>query len=292
MTLGARDSLQRPPRGRGAFSHGVRLTVAYDGTDFHGWQVQPGVRTVQQTLERALATMGLTTSRVRGASRTDAGVHARGQVAAFGCDRQLPPRAFTVGLNGHLPADVVVRHATPVAADYDPRHDTTGKVYRYHITVGATRDPLLRRTTLHLGPQFARKDIPARQRRPVVEDFLDLPLMRAAAAKMVGTHDFQAFRASNDARENTIRTLRRVDIRPDAELDDALCIEFEGTAFLKNMVRILVGTLLEVGRRELPPSRLEELLTARAARDRAGPTAPPHGLILHQITLGRRSPRD
>ncbi|MBO6937614.1 MAG: tRNA pseudouridine(38-40) synthase TruA [Deltaproteobacteria bacterium] len=269
-------------------AHGVRLIVAYDGTDFHGWQAQPKVRTVQQTLEGALKAMGLETSRLRGASRTDAGVHAEGQVVSFACDKELPPKAYTLGLNGLLPDDVAVRAASTVDRRYDPRNDSSGKLYRYRVFCSPTRDPLRRRQAWRVGPQLARPDIKRVDRREVAEDYLDVTAMQAAADVLVGTHDFRAFRASTDDRENTERTMRRIAILPGYEgHPQQLAIEVEGTAFMKNMVRIFAGTLLDVGRHRLDVDRVRALLGPAGRRPDAGPTAPAHGLCLVRIQLGR-----
>ncbi len=269
-------------------AYGVRLLVAYDGTDFHGWQAQPRVRTVQQTIEAALGSMGVETSRLRGASRTDAGVHALGQVVSFACDRELPEEAYTLGLNGLLPHDVSIRAATSVDRRYDPRNDATGKLYRYRIYVGPTRDPLQRRRAWRVGPQLARRDVPRADRRLVAEDYLDIEAMQRAADVLVGTHDFRAFRASSDDRENTERTMRRIEVIGGYEgHPEQLAIEVEGTAFMKNMVRILAGTLLDVGRHRFDVDRVRALLGPTGRRPDAGPTAPAHGLCLVRIDLGR-----
>lgn len=271
---------------------GVRLTVAYDGTEFHGWQAQPRVRTVQETLEAGLDALGLRHSRVRGCSRTDAGVHALAQVASVAVDRELPPRGYTVGLNGVLPDDVVVTHAMRVDRRYDPRHDSTGKLYRYLVRTGPVRDPLTRRRAWQIGPRMARRDLGAPGTRPIrraeVEDFLDVARMRDAAGRLLGTHDFRAFRAANDHRENTVRTLRSIEMIPGFEgRADLLAIEVRGDAFLKNMVRILAGTLIDVGRGRMEPTEMDTLLEAEGNRHAAGVTAPAHGLTLVSIDLGR-----
>lgn len=268
--------------------YGVRLLVAYDGTKFHGWQAQPRVRTVQQTIEAGLDAMGLETSRLRGASRTDAGVHAAGQVVGFACDRELPEAAYTLGLNGLLPDDVSIRAAAAVDRRYDPRNDATGKLYRYRIYVGPTRDPLQRWRAWRIGPQLARRDIPRAERRPIATDYLDVDAMQQAADVLVGTHDFRAFRSSSDDRENTERTMRRIEVIPGYEgHPEQLAIEVEGTAFMKNMVRILAGTLMDVGRHRFGVDRVRALLGPAGRRPDAGPTAPAHGLCLVRIDLGR-----
>lgn len=269
-----------------SLSHGVRLILSYDGTDFAGWQRQPGQRTVQGAIEDGLAAMGVRHSRVRGCSRTDAGVHALGQVVGFGVERELPERAWTVGLNGHLPDDVVVRAASSCPPTYDPRFDAHRKLYRYFVSIGTTPDPLLRRTAWFIGPRLARRDI--RPRRPIVDDYLDLDAMRDASRRLLGTHDFRAFRSLSDEREITVRTLFDVRILPGfGGRDDVLAIEVEGDAFLKNMVRILAGTLVDVGRHHFAPEHVDALLGPDGHRTKGGPTAPAHGLCLVHVTLGR-----
>lgn len=267
--------------------HGVELIVAYDGTEFAGWQHQPGQRTVEGVLRDAVTEMGGGCSRLRGASRTDAGVHALGQVVGVATTRRIPPRGWVSGLNGALPPDVAVRRAREVEPGYDPRRHATGKHYRYVARVGPTRDPLSRRHALQIGPSGAR---PARRvpRGEALEEWLDVTAMRRAARHLLGTHDFAAFKASNDPRDNTVRTLRRLDVVPGFGADPAtVAIEVEGDAFLKNMVRILAGTLLEVGRERFTPERVGELVGAGAERPDAGPTAPAHGLCLVEVFLGR-----
>ncbi|MCB9636259.1 MAG: tRNA pseudouridine synthase A, partial [Sandaracinus sp.] len=179
-----------------------------------------------------------------------------------------------------------VRAYAPAAPDYDPRFDAHRKLYRYLVSIGDTRDPLLRRTTWYVGPRLARRD--RRPRRPIVEDFLDLDAMRDAATRLHGTHDFQAFRALSDERENTVRTIHRLELIPGfGGRDDVLAIEVEGNAFLKNMVRILAGTLVEVGRHHFRADYVDELLGPDGHRTKGGPTAPPQGLCLIHVQLGR-----
>lgn len=265
--------------------YGVRLTISYDGTDFYGWQAQPHGRTVQTTIEAAITAMGIGRSRLRGCSRTDSGVHARGQVASFACDRELPRRGWIVGLNGLLPPDVAIRNAEPCARRYDPRNDCVKKLYRYRVVVGQVRDPLTRRQAYHLSPRFARQDVEPRKREDVVEQYLDLDVMQTVASAWEGRHDFRAFRATTDRRDNTMRTMHGV--RVVREDERRLCIEVEGDAFMKNMVRIMAGTLLEVGRLKMSADAAIALLGPDAKRTEAGPTAPAHGLCLERIWLGR-----
>jgi tRNA pseudouridine38-40 synthase len=261
----------------------VLLRVAYDGAGFAGWQRQPAERTIQGELERALGALLGEAVEVRGASRTDAGVHAEDQAVAFDSNRALPLHGWVRGLNGKLPPDIAVREAQSCALGYHPRFDAIAKTYRYLLHLGPVRDPLMRDRAWHLGPKRAR---PGPAREPA--EWLDLDAMEHAAANFEGEHDFRAFRASGDARENTVRTLTRVALeRQVCERDDLVAIVVRGTAFLQHMVRILVGTLIEVGRERMHPVEVAALLCADASRDRAGETAPPWGLYLAKTELGR-----
>jgi len=278
---------------------GVLLRVAYDGTDFAGWQVQPGQRTVQGTLADAVARMAGHPVTIRGASRTDAGVHAADQVAAFDTVRAIPPRGWVLGLNQGLPEDVAVRHAAPCRRGYQPRFDAVEKTYRYLLQTGRARDPLWRRRAWflsqttppdgdHLDDGDARHD-PARP--PPPDDagrWLDVGAMREAARRLEGTHDFRAYQAADDPRkDNRVRTLSAVRVVTDAGAPHLLAIEVTGDAFLKNMVRIVAGTLVEVGRGRLSPDAVEASLGPTANRTDAGPTAPPQGLTLLRLVIGR-----
>ncbi|MBZ0115942.1 MAG: tRNA pseudouridine(38-40) synthase TruA [Sandaracinaceae bacterium] len=267
--------------------HGVRLLVAYEGTAFAGWQRQPTERTVQGELERAIGEITGTQVTLRGAGRTDAGVHAEGQVAAFDTPRELPLHGWVRGLNGKLPPDVAVRAAFACEPGYDPRFDAIDKTYRYVLHGAATRDPLWRDRAWHLGLRRARPRHGTRER---FEDLLDVAAMRRAADVLVGEHDFAAFRSAKDERESTVRTLHEVRlVHPFAGREELLAIEVRGTAFLHNMVRILAGTLVEVGRERTSVERLQEILRGPATRADTGETAPPQGLYLVRVTLGRKS---
>ncbi len=258
-----------------ALLHGICLIVAYDGSDFAGYQRQPHARTVQGELERAVASMTGHPTRVRAASRTDAGVHALGQVVAFDSARAIPPLGFMRGLNRALPPEIRVQRAAACPAGYQPRFEAVAKTYRYLLQLGEAQDPLLRLRAYHLAKCGT----------------LDLENMRAAARAMIGTHDYRAFRAADDLRENTVRTLHAIEIQEgfagDARL---LTIEVRGSAFMKNMVRILAGTLVDLGRGRIPLARVPSLLGANAIRSQAGHTAPAHGLTLMEIELGRTQP--
>lgn len=270
--------------------HGVRLRVAYDGSELAGWQRQPGLRTGAGELERAVSAIVGSGVTVRGASRTDAGVHAEGQVAAFDSPLELPMVGWVRALNGKLPADLAVREAEPCPVGYEPRFDAAAKTYRYLLHLGPVREPHWRRQAWHLGPRRARPWRGAAPSRP--EDWLDLDAMSDAASRLEGTHDFRAFRAAGDTRENTVRTLTRVAIeRAFCRRDDLVAVEVRGTAFMQHMVRILVGTLVEVGRERMRPDAISVLLGPDASRARAGETAPACGLTLVAIELGRAHPR-
>ena len=242
----------------------VRLTVEYDGTDFVGWQRQPNGRSVQEVLEKALAELLGKVVPTAAAGRTDAGVHALGQVVAFDAPRALPPKAYVRGLSGLLPGDVAVVEAAEVPAEFDPRRWATGKRYRYLISRRQVRAPLLRRTHWE------------------VFSALDVEAMQAASAPLLGMHDFTSFRAADCEAPHPRRTLRELEVQTVGAI---LRIEVEGTAFLKHMVRNIVGSLVEVGRGRRAPGWIEEVLTAKD-RTRAGPTAPAHGLTLVEVTYG------
>lgn len=239
----------------------LAFRVEYDGTAFHGWQRQPGTRTVQGTLEATvLEVLGIHTS-VDGASRTDAGVHARDQLAAAVLDHPIQPASFVKAISRRLPEDVALRDAREVAADFQPRFSSGGKRYVYRILVGLDRHPLRDR--------FAWR-IP----RPI-----DLAPMRVAAAHLVGTHDFTSFAACDGSHTTAVRTIHRIEVSATAE---GLDLEFVGSAFLKQMVRNLVGTLVEVGQGRRAPDSLADVLAARDRR-RAGATAPAVGLTLERV---------
>jgi tRNA pseudouridine38-40 synthase len=253
----------------------VCLIVAYDGSDFAGYQVQPDKRTVQGVLEHAAAVMTGHPVRVRAAGRTDAGVHALGQVVAFDSARDIPARGFMLGLNRVLPPDVRIQHAARCQAGYEPRHESLGKTYRYLTQLGEQQNPLLRLRAYHLA------------RWPT----LDFAAMHAAAAQLTGTHDFRAFCSADDVRENKVRTLYSIELMQQYTGDPTLfAIEVRGTAFMKNMVRILAGTLIDIGRGRRRVEQVPRMLGPDADRIYAGQTAPAYGLTLVNVELGRKSP--
>jgi tRNA pseudouridine38-40 synthase len=237
----------------------IRLTLEYDGSDFSGWQRQPNGPSVQAALEAALEQMIGAPTPVRGAGRTDAGVHALGQAAHFDTDTRIPLVGFRRGLNRLLPRAIAVTGAVEVPPDFDARRSARGKLYRYSIWNAEARSARLSRFTWHLS-------LP-----------LDVGAMRAAAAPLIGRHDFAGFRAANCERKTTVRTLRRLDVTRAGHLVE---IDVEADAFLKNMVRILAGTLAEIGMGKRLDTR--QLLESRD-RTLAGQTAPARGLTLVRV---------
>ncbi len=241
---------------------GFRFVLEYDGRDFEGWQAQAGeraARTVQATLEGALAEIVGHPVRVRGAGRTDAGVHALGQVASATVRTSLEPGRLRRALNALLPRDVGVVDAARVPADWDALREARGKHYRYRIWNGPERSPL-------------RADRWHRVAEP-----LDPVAMRAAAGRLVGRHDFAAFQGAGSSARTTVRTLEALEVEGEGGAE--IRIEARGEGFLRHMVRNLAGTLIEVGRGRWEPEEVDAIL-ASGDRGRAGPTAPAHGLLL------------
>lgn len=237
------------------------LRVAYDGTEYCGWQSQPGLRTVEGTLKSALDRLMGQDIRLIGASRTDAGVHAEGNVAVFDCDTTIPEDKIKYALNNLLPEDVVVTESVTVNDDFHPRHCDCRKTYQYRILNTPLPDPNRRRNTY-----FYRGEI-------------DIDSMKRAAVYIVGEHDFACFMASGSQVKDTVRTV--YDLELDRQ-DDIITMTIQGNGFLYNMVRIIAGTLLMVGRGQLRPEVLEKIIKS-GDRSKAGPTAPAKGLTLKRI---------
>lgn len=244
-----------------------RATVAYDGTDFSGWQVQPGQRTVQSDMEAAIKTLTGQDVRVNSSGRTDTGVHARGQVVHFDVATRIPVARFKLALNSRLSADVRVRTLQTVAADFDARFSATGKEYRYFIWNNPILLPDLRRFRCHVRPP------------------LDLKAMRRAARQLEGRHDFAAFCANPGyEREGTVRRLFALRVtRRGAEIT----ITAKGEGFLYKMVRSLAGFLIRVGTGELDPAEATRILRSRERTARV-PTAPGCGLFLWKVSYGKQ----
>ncbi len=256
-------------------TYAIALTIAYDGAAFAGFAPQRNGRTVHGALAEAISTIDPGVGRVSGASRTDAGVHATGQIVIFNPMRTISLRGWVLGLNGRLPSDVAVRSARVVPRGVRPGDVSVGKRYRYLVLRDLVRDPLLDRHSWRIA------------------DPLDVDGMRREAEALLGTHDFKAFRSSKDHRLDTMRTLTAVELRVgdddgftcprwrDARL---MSITVEGSAFLHNMVRIVAGTLVDVGRGRCAPGVVARAF-ASGDRNRLGITAPPHGLHLEEVRL-------
>ncbi|HKL26425.1 MAG TPA: tRNA pseudouridine(38-40) synthase TruA [Desulfuromonadales bacterium] len=243
----------------------ILLIVEYCGTGYVGWQIQPNGPSVQAVIEKALADLIGADVRIHSSGRTDAGVHARGMLAHFETASRLPVRVFREGLNARLPTDIAVREAREMPTGFHARYDARGKWYRYTLYRGRARSPLQAGTSWHLhGP-------------------LDLAAMRQAAELLTGRHDFGSFRSANCAAKTTERELYRVELVAEGDL---LHLDFYGAGFLKNMVRMLVGTLVQIGRGKRPLSDIPKLLQ-RDPGQRCGPTAPPQGLCLMEVWLDR-----
>ena len=239
----------------------IRLTLEFDGAGYVGWQIQPNGISIQEVVEAALARILGEPMRLTASGRTDAGVHARGLVVHFSTDRDLPMRAFREGVNRHLPPDIAVREATEAPPGFHALRSARGKWYRYAICQGPVRSPLRMRTSWHI-------------RSP-----LDAQAMAKAAACFVGRHDFAAFRAAGCDARTTVREIFSVDLAPSADL---LLIDVRGEGFLRNMVRVMVGTLVETGLGKRPWQDIPRLLE-EGRRENAGRTAPPQGLCLMEV---------
>jgi tRNA pseudouridine38-40 synthase len=242
----------------------IKLTLSYDGTDFAGWQFQPRQRTLQDTLEQTLEKITGQFSRVFASGRTDAGVHAIGQVASFETESSLSTEILQRALNAELPCDMAAVAVEEAPPGFNARRDANRKRYRYQICDGRVRDVFRRRFAWHL---FNRLNVLAMQR---------------AADVLLGQHDFASFETAGSERETTERTVFDLCVRRIEEPDHVIQIEIEADGFLYNMVRNVVGTLVEVGQGRQSGSWVTDVLAARDRR-RAGPTAPPQGLCLVSV---------
>lgn len=238
----------------------MKLVVAYDGTAYSGWQLQPGVRTIEGELNRCLSELLSEEIQVIGASRTDSGVHALCNVAVFDTDTRIPGEKLSYALNQRLPEDIRIQESCEVDCDFHPRHCSSKKTYEYRILNTPFSLPT-RRFYTHF--TYAP---------------LDVELMKKGASWLVGEHDFKSFCSVGTTAETTVRTI--LDIRIE-KIDNEISIKVCGTGFLYNMVRIIAGTLMEIGRGSYPPEHMKEILEAKD-RQAAGPTAPACGLTLIQ----------
>lgn len=250
----------------------ILLRVAYDGTNYHGWQVQPNAKTIEGELNRILTQLTGEEIQVTGASRTDAGVHALGNVAVFDTLSRIPAEKFSYALNQRLPEDIVIQSSVQVADDFHPRHCDCQKTYEYDILNRTFPLPAYRNTAYFLYGD------------------LDLDAMRKACQTFLGEHDFASFCAAGAQVQTTVRTIYSLEVleqpltgigRGDIP-ERLLTIRVRGNGFLYNMVRIIAGTLVEVGRGHIRPEEIEGIIAA-CDRAKAGPTAPARGLRLVEI---------
>lgn len=244
----------------------IKLTIAYDGTNYCGWQVQPNGITVEEVINKALCKLTGEDIAVIGASRTDSGVHALGNVAVFDSATSIPPERIAMALNQRLPDDIVIVKSEEVAPDFHPRYCDCEKTYEYHII--NTRMPI---PTKRLTNYFVSYD-------------LDVERMQQAADYLVGEHDFVSFCNVRTQVEDTVRTVTELEVLREGE---EITIRISGNGFLYNMVRIIVGTLVRVGRGFYTPEKVKAILEAKD-RKAAGVTAPAHGLMLVEIRYPKK----
>lgn len=239
----------------------IKLLIEYDGTEYHGWQYQTNARTIQGEMLKAIKKITGKDVNLIGAGRTDAGVHAKGQVANFVIDTKIPVQRLPYALNSLLPDDIVVKGADIVEEYFHARKNATGKEYRYYILNSEQPSALLRNYVYHFKYR------------------LNLDDMKRGADLLIGTHDFSAFKASGSEVASSVRTIRRLELNT---IDEMIELVIEANGFLYNMVRIIAGTLLLVGVGKINWSDISYIIESRN-RNRAGPTLPPQGLYLYKV---------
>ncbi len=238
-----------------------KMTISYDGTNYGGWQVQPNRKTVQELIQNALKIILRTDCPIIGSGRTDAGVHARGQIAHFSCDVPFELSPFRYSLNSLLPSDIRILEIDPVSEEFHARYSVKKKIYHYYLHLDLVQSPFY-----------------GRYRTPIYVP-LDLDLLQEALPLLMGTHDFSTFRGAGYNSTNPIKTLYSLKMLPE---EGGIRLEFEGSGFLYKMVRNIVGTLLQVASGKRPVSNISNLLESKD-RTQAGPTAPPQGLFLTRV---------
>ena len=239
----------------------IKIKIAYKGTNYNGWQIQPNGMTVQEEIQNALKKITKENIVIHGSGRTDSGVHAHGQIAHFDTQSTIPPKRFYKALNSHLPMDIRVVDSELVEADFHSRFSAIGKYYRYGIYLGEVSDPFLDSYYWHI-------DYP-----------INLEKMEEALPYFVGTKDFRGFMASGSMVQDTTRTINKIQM---TQQENRIHLDFWGNGFLYNMVRIITGTLIEVGRGSLTPEAIEPLIQSKE-RSKAGKTAPARGLFLEEV---------
>ena len=241
----------------------IMLTVAYDGSAYHGWQVQDGAITIESELNRAIEEITHEKCEVSGASRTDAGVHAMGNLAVFDTNARMPADKFSYALNTHLPDDIKVVDSCEVGEDFHPRFVDTEKTYCYSICNTKFPNPLKR---LYSHYSYTK---------------MDVDLMNEAAQYLIGEHDFKSLASVHTQAKTTVREITDAKVE---RVGDEIKITVSGYGFLYNMVRIIAGTLMEIGAGKYPPESMKEIIDAKD-RSAAGPTAPACGLTLIKIKI-------
>ena len=239
----------------------IKLIVAYDGTEYSGWQIQPEAPTIEMYLDKAIRELTGENVHVTGASRTDAGVHAYGNVAVFDTESTIPGDRFTFALNRFLPDSIVIQDSWEVSGDFHPRHCNTRKTYEYRILNTAVPLPQKRNFTWH------------------VTGSIDIEKMKEAAAYIVGEHDFKSFCCVRTQAESTVRTIYSLEVLQEGS---EIIIRIKGNGFLYNMVRIIAGTLVEVGLGKIKPEEITGIIESKD-RQKAGKTLPPYGLYLVEV---------
>lgn len=239
----------------------VAFIVEYDGTDYAGWQIQKNHVTIQEKIEEALLTLGKGHITVTGAGRTDSGVHAKGQCGHFDIETNIPAEKFQFILNSKLPKDIRIKKSWQAEDGFHSRFSAKGKRYIYRIINAPHASALLGRFTMH------------------VPEKLDIDKMTEAARYIVGTHDFRAFCAQGSSVKTTVRTVNKVEI---SKQDELIEITVEGTGFLYNMVRIIAGTLIEVGKNKKTPLQVKEIIEGKIRKE-AGMTADAKGLTMDEV---------
>ncbi|WP_026486937.1 tRNA pseudouridine(38-40) synthase TruA [Caldanaerobius polysaccharolyticus] len=239
----------------------IKLIVEYDGTHYHGWQYQLNAKTVQGEMLKAIKKITGEDVNLIGAGRTDAGVHAIGQVANFKSNSSVPISRLPYALNSVLPDDIVVKAAEKVDDSFHARKSAIGKEYRYYILNSELPSALLKNRVYHYKYR------------------LDLDAMKRGAELFIGTHDFSAFKAAGSNVESSVRTIKRLDLN---RIDELIELVIQADGFLYNMVRIITGTLIWVGNGKLMWSDVRDVINSRD-RSKAGPTVPPYGLYLYKV---------
>lgn len=239
----------------------IRLKIEYDGTRYHGWQSQVNALTIQDVIEKAILKVTGERCQLTGSGRTDRGVHALGQVANFFTASSIPAERFSYALNSVLPGDIVVKQSEQVPLDFHSRYNAKGKKYRYLIYNSEQPSALLRNRAYHISHP------------------LDFDSMKTASQFFVGTHDFVGFMSTGSSVKTTVRTIYDVSLTKN---DKLVKFEISGNGFLYNMVRIIIGTLVEVGVGRIVPEDIVKIINSRS-RKNAGKTAPAHGLYLMEV---------